>query len=182
MYTDFRHRLSELLERHALSAKEFDRQIGIASGSSSGWVTGRSEPTISYAYRIARRFGYRCEDLAADALPEATLKPEDVERAVLVKEVGETHFGATLRHLLAQRRQSGRAFARELGMPPSTVRCWIAESSEPRLWGASLAAKKLGVSLHDMVTGALLPKEVDQDAANDRGEDQGDEQPARGAA
>lgn len=152
----FARRLYTVRQREGITARALSIRAGLADTAVSRYEMSKSEPLISYALRIAMATGYDIDDLADPAvdLPAAPRRPpQDMDRTVEAKQVGETCWASSLSLIIHRADMSKAALARDIGIGRGRVFAWLREECEPRLGTAVTTANVLDVTVHEMATG-----------------------------
>ena len=81
-------RLQSLAEKRGVSGREVARQIGAKYATVATWFSGKFEPRISDAVKLAHFFGVSLDELAGQQIGPLDLTPQDQLVLELVRKLG----------------------------------------------------------------------------------------------
>jgi transcriptional regulator with XRE-family HTH domain len=148
-------RAREWREKRGLSQAGVARAAGLTQASVSNYETGKRDPTLMSALRIASALDVALGDLI-EPIPGG--QPKEPVRE-------DTHGDARLvgrgaRQWRVARGLSQSRVARAAGLSQPALSTYEAGKRELRLTSASRLANVLGISLHDLTTGLPPPQTV----------------------
>jgi transcriptional regulator with XRE-family HTH domain len=150
-------RAREWRERRGWSQARVARAAGLTQASVSNYETGRRDPTLLSALRIASALDVALGDLMDPALDGQSPDPVNEDAHSEARLVGRRARDWRVARGLSQAR-----VARAAGLSQPTLSAYEAGKRQLRLTAASRLAAALEISLHDLTNGVPPPHTVGQ--------------------